>query len=87
VDIYGWRILVADDNATNRLILRQFLTMRGASVVEAQDGRETLAAMETAREQRLPFRLLLLDGRMPGIPPLPTTIACLAYSIWPTYMS
>jgi CheY-like chemotaxis protein len=67
VDIRGWQVLVADDNATNRLILRQFLTRHGAFVVEAQDGLEALAAMQTARERGQPFRLLLLDGRMPGL--------------------
>ncbi len=49
VDIHGWQVLVADDNATNRLIVRQLLTRHGASVVEAQDGLEALSAMQTAR--------------------------------------
>jgi CheY-like chemotaxis protein len=67
MDIHGWRVLVADDNATNRLILRQFLNAHGASVVEAQDGLEALSAMHMARERGQHFRLLLLDGRMPGL--------------------
>lgn len=67
VDISGWRVLIADDNATNRLILRQFLAAYGASVVEAVDGLEAIAAVRQAREQHTSFQLLLLDGRMPGM--------------------
>jgi PAS domain S-box-containing protein len=67
VDIDGWHVLVADDNATNRLILREFLTTLGANIVEAQDGLEALSAMHTAREKGQAFRLILLDGRMPEL--------------------
>jgi PAS domain S-box-containing protein len=67
IDIHGWHVLVADDNDTNRLILRQFVTALGATVVEAEDGVEALAALNAAREQGRPFRLILLDGRMPHL--------------------
>jgi PAS domain S-box-containing protein len=67
LDIQGWRVLVADDNATNRLILRQFLTAFGATVFEAKDGLEAVSAIQAARDRRQAFRLLLLDGRMPGL--------------------
>jgi PAS domain S-box-containing protein len=61
----GVKILVVDDNATNRLILQRLLTHWEARVVEAASGPEGLAALAAAREQGEPFRLLLLDCRMP----------------------
>jgi two-component system sensor histidine kinase/response regulator len=61
----GTRALVVDDNATNRLILREMLTSRGAEVSEAEDGPQGLALLERARQSGRPFGLLLLDCRMP----------------------
>src|SRR5712692_9671434 len=55
-------ILVADDNATNRDILRARLTTQGYEILEAADGEEALAV--AAREQP---DLLLLDVMMPKL--------------------
>ncbi len=63
----GTRTLVVDDNATNRLILREMLTSRGAEVIEAEDGPQGLAVLERAQLSGQPFNLLLLDCRMPGM--------------------
>ena len=38
VDIKGLKVLVVDDNATNRLILKETLSGWGAFVSEAEDG-------------------------------------------------
>ena len=54
------RILVAEDNAVNRELLRELLEARGYSVSEACDGQEALHMIE----QSLP-ELLLLDIGMP----------------------
>ncbi len=61
----GTRALVVDDNATNRLILREMLSSRGAEVSEAEDGPQGLALLKRARLGGQPFKLLLLDCRMP----------------------
>jgi two-component system, cell cycle response regulator DivK len=54
------KILVAEDNAVNRELLRELLEMRGYEVVEACDGEEALRMIEQAQPD-----LLLLDIGMP----------------------
>jgi len=54
------RILVAEDNAVNRELLRELLEARGYTVSEACDGQEALNMIEQAQPD-----LLLLDIGMP----------------------
>src|ERR1039458_2444462 len=54
------KILVAEDNAVNREMLRELLETRAYTVVEACDGEEALRMIE----QTQPY-LLLLDIGMP----------------------
>jgi CheY-like chemotaxis protein len=54
-----------DDNAVNRLLLREILAPLGACLDEAVSGADALAALERARDERDPYRLMLLDCRMP----------------------
>jgi len=61
-DLSGLRILVADDNQTNRRILQAMLTGMGSSVSLAVDGHE---AMQIYRPDS--FDMLLLDISMPGL--------------------
>jgi len=56
----GARLLVADDNKVNRLLLARGLELQGHSVALAENGRVALEML--ARE---PFDLLLLDIAMP----------------------
>src|SRR5579863_7823637 len=55
-------ILVAEDNPTNRELLRELLEIRGYSVVEACDGQDALVVVEQA-----PPALVLLDIGMPRL--------------------
>ena len=57
-EIKGLRVLVIDDNFTNRLILHEMLSAWGLLVDEAKDGPSALEALELARERRNP---LLVD--------------------------
>ena len=57
VDLTGKRILVIDDNATNRLILREMLKGHGALVSEAVDGPAALEAFRRARAKERPSGL------------------------------
>lgn len=60
-DLSGLRILVAEDNETNQIIVRQMLERMGATMQLARDGEEALAALERTR-----FDLALLDIEMPN---------------------
>lgn len=65
LDLDGARVLVVDDSEINRLILREILAREGGQVTEARSGAEALAELERALTQARPYRLLLLDCRMP----------------------
>jgi CheY-like chemotaxis protein len=53
-------VLVADDNATNRLIARSLCEMFGCSVECVEDGEEAVRAADSGR-----FDLILMDIKMP----------------------
>jgi CheY-like chemotaxis protein len=67
VMLSGVRTLVIDDNFNNRLILRELLSSRGAEVDEAEDGLTGLERIERAKATGVPYKLVLLDCRMPGM--------------------
>ncbi|WP_052294253.1 PAS domain S-box protein [Desulfosudis oleivorans] len=67
LDLDRARILVVDDNATNRLILNRTLTGYGASVTEADSAIRGLFEFRRAADEGNPFRLALIDCRMPGM--------------------
>ncbi len=58
----GLRILSAEDNEFNRLLLRRLVEERGATMQDACSGHE---AVEIA--QQTPFDLILMDIHMPGL--------------------
>ena len=63
IDLTHVRALVVDDNATNRLILRETLGSWGALVVEAEGGSQAVDRLRQADGK--PFDLVLIDCRMP----------------------
>jgi signal transduction histidine kinase len=66
-ELAGSRVLVVDDNATNRLLLMRLLAAHGAAVSEADGGEAGLAALRAARCAGRPYDLLLLDQQMPAV--------------------
>ncbi|MEI6314734.1 MAG: response regulator, partial [Syntrophus sp. (in: bacteria)] len=64
-DLTNVPILVVDDNATNRLIVREFLSPGGATLAEAADGEEGLRLMHAAAAAGGPYHLVILDHQMP----------------------
>jgi PAS domain S-box-containing protein len=67
ISLEGMRVLVIDDNAINRYILYQTLTIFGCHSHEASDGNEGLQMLIDAAEAGTPYDLLLLDVQMPEI--------------------
>ena len=59
------RVLVIDDNDTNRRIVEQALTEWGCQVASAASGREGLEALEAAQREQRGFELVVLDAHMP----------------------
>jgi CheY-like chemotaxis protein/HPt (histidine-containing phosphotransfer) domain-containing protein len=59
------KVLIIDDNETNRLILTEVLTRWGMEPAAAAGGREGIERLRSAAKAGEPFRLLLLDERMP----------------------
>ena len=66
-NIRGARILVADDNATNRKIVTMMLDSFGCRVDQADSGTAAIAALSRAIRDGRPFDALLLDHQMPGL--------------------
>lgn len=62
----GRRVLIVDDNATNREILSEQCTGWGFDVTVAEDGPSALARIDDPAQKR-PFDLALLDMQMPGM--------------------
>jgi len=56
----GARVLVTDDNAINRQVIKLFLAPQGCEIQEATNGREALDKLA-----QYPFDIVLLDVHMP----------------------
>ncbi|MEA3416727.1 MAG: response regulator, partial [Thermodesulfobacteriota bacterium] len=63
----GVRVLIIDDNATNREILLTRLGSWGMRPEEAPDGPSGLQALYRALDEGDPFRMAVVDMQMPGM--------------------
>ena len=59
------RVLVVDDNRTNRRILDGLLNHWGMRPTSVADGESALAELEAARRTKTPYELVLTDMHMP----------------------
>jgi PAS domain S-box-containing protein len=66
-DLGGVRVLVVDDNDTNRLLVTILLKKWGCRFVEAEDGEAALERLHEATGQGDPYAVALLDMLMPGM--------------------
>jgi len=63
-ELKGVKVLVADDNPVNRIIVKEIMTSNGAIALDVDSGEK---AIEMLRENDLkaPFKILFLDFNMP----------------------
>ncbi len=59
------KVLVVDDNTNSRTILRSLLNSFGCRCEEAVDENSALAALRFAAKEEDPFRVALVDAKMP----------------------
>ena len=65
--LVGIRVLVVDDNVTNRLILTDLLRRWGMQPAAVSSVSEALAHLAHAADQHEPYSLVLTDLHMPGM--------------------
>jgi CheY-like chemotaxis protein len=66
-ELLGVRVLVVDDNASAREILSSMAKTFGLEVDAAWDGLQALDMIAKAEKQKLPYDLVLMDWKMPGM--------------------
>jgi PAS domain S-box-containing protein len=66
-ELVGLRVLAADDSGTSRAILMACLQSFRFDAEAASSGRAALAALREAAADKRPFRVVLLDWRMPDL--------------------
>jgi two-component system, sensor histidine kinase and response regulator len=66
-NLHNLRVLIVDDNATNRKILSHQLSSRGMIYEEADGGMSALEMLRKAAQQGTPYDLAVLDFMMPGM--------------------
>jgi two-component system sensor histidine kinase/response regulator len=67
VDLHGLRVLIVDDNATNRTILHGWAGAWGMNPTATADVPAAMSALWRGVASKEPFALVLLDARMPGM--------------------
>ena len=66
-ELQAQSVLIVDDNDTNRRILYEMTRAWGMRPCAVESGAAALGAIETAQQNRDIFRVLLIDGQMPGM--------------------
>ena len=67
LDFHDCRVLVVDDNPMARDILTGMVSSFGLDCAAAASGEDALAQLQQASDQQQPFRMVLMDWRMPGM--------------------
>ncbi len=66
-DIKGARVLVVDDNSTNRLLLKAILGSWSCRTSEASHGERAIAMLRSAVQEKDPYDIAVVDIQMPGM--------------------
>ncbi len=63
----GVRVLIVDDNGTNRFILEEMVKGWGLAACGAASAQEAIEALQDGVRQRRPYRILISDVNMPQV--------------------
>ena len=66
-DLIGKRVLVVDDNENSRQVLCALLGNMSFKVDQAESGKAAIGAVSCAESQGLPYEIVFLDWKMPGM--------------------
>jgi PAS domain S-box-containing protein len=72
-DLRHMRVLVCDDNATSRQILAAHLQALSFQATSVGDGGDAIAEVRRAATAGQPYRLVLMDWKMPGLDGIETS--------------
>lgn len=67
IDFSGKRVLVVDDNATNRIILGHYLNHWGLDFGQVDNGQAALDELGLAYDSNHPYDVIILDMHMPNM--------------------
>jgi signal transduction histidine kinase/CheY-like chemotaxis protein len=67
IDLQGLQVLIIDDSAVNRFIVKKILTAWGTVATEVDNGEQGLLELQQAQDAGVPYQLVLIDCRMPGM--------------------
>lgn len=65
--LYDLKVLVVDDNLTNRIICEEMLNSWGMKPTVVGSGPNALVEIDKAKQNKAPFKLVLIDVMMPGM--------------------
>jgi len=65
LELSGTRVLIVDNNATNRLVFKKMTTSLGMIPTVAKHGEQAVELLKEAHESGKPFQILLLDQQIP----------------------
>lgn len=77
-------VLVADDNANARIVLSNMLRSLSCKVTVVESGEEAVAEATRAAAQGAPYRLAVLDWKMPGMDGAETAEKMATRERWPS---
>ncbi len=65
--LQGWRVLIVDNNAANRMLLQQQCAAWGMHSAEAENGAQALAKLHAGAQSGALYTVALLDLHLPGM--------------------
>jgi two-component system sensor histidine kinase/response regulator len=65
--LHGVKVLIVDDNATNRRILQAMVERWGMKPISVRDGNQALDALSAAQNANAAFAMVLTDMHMPNM--------------------